>query len=142
MIKTDSALHSSEGLSPFYSIKSVVTGVILSYIFLVTVFVVMALVYTYTPMPDSYLKPAVTIVGIMSIFLSGFISSGKAMSKGWLHGSLSGLLHALVRIIAGMMTFGKYVPSASIVQTLAVTVAIAALGGIAGVNVSANRRKR
>ena len=142
MIKTDNALHYDEGLSPFYSIKSVITGVVSAYIFLIPVFVALALVYTYTPMPDSYVKPAVTVISILSILWAGFCASAKAKSKGWLHGCVSGLIYALVRIGIGFAVFGKYVPSASIAETLMVTAAIATLGGILGVNFSARRKKR
>ncbi len=142
MIKTNNALHSDEGLSTFYSIKSVITGVIIAYIFLVPAFIILALVYTYTPMPDSYLKPAVTVISILSIFLSGFTASAKVKSKGWLHGTASGLIYGLIRIGAGLMVFGKYVPSASIAKTLLVTIAIAALGGIAGVNIKSQKKRK
>ncbi len=134
MIKADTNPRQNGGLTPFYSIKSVIKGVVFSYIILIPAFIVLAAVYTYTPMPDSYLKPAIIVISILSIFLSGFMSSVRVRSKGWLHGIIAGLLYAIVRLITGLAVFGSYVPNQSVALTFIVTMLIAAAGGIAGVN--------
>lgn len=116
------------------TVKAVVKGVIVAYIFLVFAFVTLSLIYTYTPMPDKYLSPAVSAIGFGGIFIAGFISGAKAGNRGWLHGGICGILYALVRIVMGYAVFKHYVPSEGIFLNIMITTAVALFGGIVGVN--------
>ena len=116
-------------------------GVVSAYIFLVIAFLVLSLVYTYTPMPDKYLSPAVSILGFVGIFVAGFVAAAKAGNRGWLHGAVTGILFALVRIAAGYAVFGHYVPSRGIFVPLLITTFLAIIGGIVGVNKKSTKKK-
>ncbi len=145
MIKTETKKQSESVLSFTNTLGSVAKGVVVSYIFLVLAFAALALVYTYTDMSDKFLTPAVYIISAISLFGAGFVSSAKAKVHGWLHGALAGVMYALARLGLGVAVFKSYVPSAGILETLLVSVVLAVLGGIFGVNVhrkAPHKRKR
>jgi len=134
MIKTENASSKIEVFSLFGSLRSVVKGTAFAYILLVISFVVLALLYTYTDMPDKSLVSAVGIISKISIFFAGFFASAMAKNRGWLHGVLAGLLYATLQTVAGYAIFKSYVPSDSILKTFALSALVATVGGIFGVN--------
>ena len=141
MIKTVSTIQEDRPSGIPATAGAALKGVISAYIFLVIAFLVLSLVYTYTPMPDKYLEPAVTIVGCIGVFIAGFVAAAKAGTRGWLHGALTGILFALVRIAMGYAVFGHYVPSQGIFVNLLVTTLLSVVGGIAGVNKKSKAKK-
>jgi len=141
MIKADKKQQTARHFASTVSLKAIAKGVFTSYIFLMPAFLCLAIVYTYTSMPDKFLSPATDVLSMLSIFLAGFASSAKAGNHGWLHGLLAGVLYALVRIVMGLAIFGRYVPSKGIASTILITALLSALGGIVGVNVLKKPRK-
>lgn len=144
MIKSEIRQSSETVPSVGNSLKAVVQGVIFALVILVGAFAILALVYTYTPMPDRFLSPAVNVIGITDLLISGIITSLKAGNRGWLHGAFAGLLYALVRYGAGLAVFKCYVPSEGILQTFLFSALLGAIGGIAGINIAGKslRKKR
>lgn len=141
MIKTEN-VSAKENISSFSAtISAVIKGTAFAYVVLVFAFVVLALVYTYTPMADKSLEQVVGIIGKVSVFAAGFMSSAKAKQRGWLHGILAGLIYESVHFVLGYLVFKNHVASEGILQTLAVSAVIAVAGGIAGVNTKGNKRK-
>ena len=141
MIKQTETKLMAPTLAPARSIFAILKATLVAHIFLVICFAVLALVYTYTRMPGSYLTPCVYAVSATSLLIAGFVAARKVKSMGYLHGAATGLICSIIRILSGYAVFKSYVPSDSIAKTIISAVVISAVGGIAGVN-SAKRIKR
>ncbi len=142
MIKTRDRSLETGGFAFTASMISVTKAVIVSYIFLIAAFAVLALVYTYTSMPQAYLEPAVDAISAVSLVGAGFLASRSIRSFGWLHGALAGIISTLIRLLLSLAVFDGYVPTESPVMLMAIGVICSALGGIMGVNLFRGGNKR
>ena len=142
MIKHSEGQVSEYAFAPVKSLIGAVKGMVTAYIFLIVCFCILALIYTYTPMPDKYVEPAVNGISLVSLLIAGFASSRSADMMGWLHGALAGLMHAVIRMLLGLMVFKSYVPSDGVGKIILIAILTAAIGGIAGINFGKNKRRR
>ena len=142
MIRQTDIVTESCGISPVRSIVCVLRSVVISYIFLILIFAVLALIYTYTSMSHGYLRLAVDIISAVILVISGVLSTRRIHSFGWLHGASAGLIFPLIRIFAGILIFGSYVPTESVWKLLLTGIICSMLGGILGVNLSPRKRTR
>lgn len=132
MIKRDETAKSS---FPFVTlISAVLKGTVGAYIFLIIAFGILSAVYTYTSLADSMVSPIVTAITVTSLVFGGIISSKNARGFGWLHGSLTGILYTLIRVISGFAVFKSYVPDTSIGMMFLTGIILSAFGGIIGIN--------
>ena len=141
MIKQSENKLTMSTASPVKSIVAVLKATVEAHIFLIICFAVLALIYTYSNMPDAYLTPCVYTITAVSLILAGFEAARKAQVMGYLHGALAGFVCVLARILVSVAVFKSYVPSGSIGGALLLGIVISAAGGIAGVN-SGKKRKR
>ncbi len=142
MIKQSENKAAISVAAPMRSIKAIAGAAIKAYIFLVICFAVLAVVYTYSKMPNRYLTPSINAISAMSLLMAGFEASRKAKVMGYLHGAAAGFVCSLVRILAGLMIFKSYVPTDSVGKVMLLGILISAAGGIAGVNFGKNNTKR
>ena len=142
MIKQSENKLTISTIAPARSIVSIVKASVKAYIFLIICFGVLAAVYTYSNMPNSYLAPAINAISVLSLVLAGFEASRKVRVMGYLHGALAGLFFTWVRILAGLAVFKSYVPSEGIGKTFITGILIAAVGGILGVNFGKNNKRK
>lgn len=142
MIKTGDRSLETSGFVPVASLISVTKAVVVSYIFLIAAFAVLALVYTYTSMPQRYLEPAVDAISAVSLVGAGFLASRSIRSFGWLHGALAGIISTVIRLLLSLAVFDGYVPTESPVMLMAIGVICSTLGGILGVNLFRGGNKR
>ena len=146
MIRQTDTTADSCGIRPLRSAVCVLKAVVVSYIFLIISFAVLAAVYTYTSMPQGYLKTSVDVLALTALVLAGVLSSKNIRVFGWLHGAGAGLLSSLIRIFLGIMVFGSYVPTESPWKLVVTGIICSMLGGILGVNLSpkktAKKRKK
>ncbi len=142
MIKQSESKVSINTAAPIRSIVAILKATLKAYIFLIICFALLAVVYTYSKMPSSYLTPAINIISALSLILAGFDSSRKVRVMGYLHGAGAGFLCSLIRIIIGLLVFGSYVPTDGIGKSLILGTLISAVGGIAGVNFGKNKKRK
>lgn len=142
MIKQSEKQVTSSVNSPIKSIVSALKATFASYILLIICFLVLALVYTYTPMPHKYLTPGINIICTIALFFAGFLSSRKTGVMGYLHGAIAGFMFTSVRILLSLAVFDGYVYSDSVAKIMLWGVLISALGGIFGVNFGKNTKRK
>ena len=140
MIKQTENRANISVIAPARSLLAVAKGTIEAYIFLIVCFFALAIIYTYTKMPDSWLNPTIKAISALSLLLAGFESSRRVKRMGYLHGALSGLVCSLVRIFLGIAIYKSYVPTDSPLKTILTAVLISTLGGIAGINCFARKK--
>lgn len=118
-------------LNPVTALKSLAV----SYGFTLAVFAVIALLVTYTSVPDSIIGTAVLVTMVFAVMLAGFCSSKGASSRGWLNGAVGGLLYAAVLYAVGAVFVTGLVFGKNVIRLLAIGFFAGAFGGIVGINV-------
>ncbi len=134
MIKYESRDLPAESSGIIRSLAAMLKGTLAAYIFLIVSFGIMAVVYTYTSMPDAVTEPAINVLTIVSLVLGGVFSSKSASCFGWLHGAITGFVYTVIRIIIGYAVFKNYVPDSGMLALFAVGILSSAVGGIIGIN--------
>lgn len=138
MIKLDFPITAAtRGFLPS-GVKSVIYGIALSFIFTFAVFVVFALLLTYTPMPDSLIEAVVFATTVFAIMLSGLMVGRRANSRGWLNGAVGGLAYVLILYIIGAVFENGFVFDKHVGALLATGFLSGAFGGVVGINLKKN----
>ena len=117
-------------------IVTVLKGAIIGFMITAVIFIVYALMLTYTSMTEKSMSLVVTLSIIISAFISGIISAREMNEKGWLWGITAGLVYGVLVIIAGVLTIEENLEiGASMVTMLIMCLASGGLGGMIGINV-------
>lgn len=72
-------------------------------------------------------------INIIALLIGGWIAGKKSGQRGWYYGALTGLFYAVIVFFIGMLAFDTSLDWRSL-TLLVGSVAIAALGGMLGVN--------
>jgi putative membrane protein, TIGR04086 family len=115
-------------------ITSLLKGILISYCFTMAIFIIYALLITYTDISEDYISPLSLIVTSLSCLASGFAAAKSAKSRGLLWGVLAGGLYMLIMFTLGYTTIPTYQLNQKFVISLALALGGGGLGGIFGVN--------
>lgn len=116
------------------SIMSILKSIGISFGFTLLVFLVFALLITYTCFPESAISTVVLITTVLSIMLAGMVISRRATTKGWLNGAIAGLIYTAILYIIGALSVTGLVFDKQVVIMALVGFFSGALGGIIGIN--------
>lgn len=119
-----------KSFSPWIYVK----GIIAAYIFVLFVFLIMALLITYTDIPEALIPMVSSITLIVSVSIGGMYVGTKTKKKGWLNGGLEGVVYILLLIVVSWafiddFSFDRYVVYKGIIGVVS-----GGVGGIIGVN--------
>lgn len=98
----------------------------------------LAMLLTYSDIPESFIAGAVLAITVISNIFGGFLTARGADNKGWLHGSIGGLVYMIILYILRFSLTGMYNPI-NLVGMLATGFFAGAFGGILGINISKSR---
>lgn len=118
-------------------IRFVLGGTVASYIFLIAAFAILAVVYTYTPLPAGLISPLTSAVTAVSIIFCGAFCARKAKCFGWLHGGASGMVYSIIRI-AVVICVKSHISPKDALFVLATGIFLGIAGGIIGINLRKN----
>lgn len=109
-------------------------GILAACVFALFVFVIMALIITYTSISETIIPMIASIVMVISSAISGMYVGNKFKRRGWLHGIFVGLIYAVLLIFMSWIfindfTIGRYALYKGVTGSLA-----SGIGGIIGVN--------
>ena len=121
------------GFLPF-----VVIGLVVSII----IFLIIAGVYTFTPMQPSVLSPLAVVVSLICVFAAGFLAGKMGAAPGWLAGGITGIGYAIVMIIAGWISTVVPLLSLRPLIILFACFVVGAVGGIFGINLKPRKRMK
>jgi putative membrane protein (TIGR04086 family) len=110
-------------------------AIILAYIITIPVFIVLALIATYTKFPEKLILPAVIVTTIISILIASSASTSNLKSKGWLNGSLVGLTYMIVLYLVSSIVFKNFSINEHVITNTVIGVLTGAIGGIIGINI-------
>jgi len=111
-------------------LKGLASALIITLIFIA----VAAALVTYTDMAERLVTYMAFASNCISAFVCGFITSRGAKNKGALHGLFSGLLYAVILLLAVKTASKTGFMSSGVIFTLLQCILCGALGGILGIN--------
>lgn len=113
-------------------VKAVLGGSIWALAVSVVVFGVVALLLTYTGVPERVVPTLSLLTSLVTVFIGGFKAAIRAGVNGWLHGVLTSLVYYVVVVAVGVLAFDKSFGLVALWRYLPLLLA-GAFGGILGV---------
>ena len=123
-------------------LKSILLGILLSYMITFPIFVIFAIVLTYTSFPERFISPLVLIATISSILMAGTIATRKLKSKGWLNGGVVGFFYMLVLYLLSSIIFQDFTINGHVITMVIIGLLTGSIGGIIGINFQRPSRVR
>ena len=115
-------------------LTALMKGIIISYSLTMIVFIVYALLLTYSNVPENMVSPAALITTAISCILCGYITAKSAKSRGLLWGVLSGFCYMIIMFTIGFSTIPTYELNQKMIISSCLALGGGGLGGILGVN--------
>lgn len=115
--------------------SNLIKGVSIGYAITAVVFIVYAVLITYTQMTEKNTQLIVMITTVISVIVAGYTTAKSADNKGWLYGMLSGFLYAVIMIMLGVIISPEVSFNNKTVMILVLSLAGGGLGGIIGINI-------
>jgi len=107
---------------------------IISYVLMLILLALLALVVRFTPLPEGAASVIVVIFSIITVIVAGFAASVYSSLRGWMAGGLAGIMYYLVIIVLGSIIFLSFPSFKNILIMLAIGFIAGAFGGIVGIN--------
>ena len=127
-------------------ISSVATGFLkgaaIAAIFTLAVFVVFALLLSYTPLAEEVIPFIALITEGLGAAISGFVPARKTGRHGALSGAVCGILYILIIGICASVTSDGIFLDPHIFIMAGISVLMGAIGGISGVNLKKDNKKK
>ena len=121
----------NESLSPI----SVLKGILAAYIITIPAFMLFALILANTDFPQRLISPAVLVTTIISVLTAGSVSTKGLKNRGWLNGSIVGLIYMLILYIFSSLIYKNFVIDKYVITMTVIGVLTGAIGGIIGINI-------
>ncbi|WP_181350546.1 TIGR04086 family membrane protein [Thalassobacillus sp. CUG 92003] len=115
-------------------IKSVTGyGIGLIAVFMLLTSFILAILLRFTTIDTSILQTIAMIAGLMIIALGGGFAAYKTGEKGWLSGTMTGVVFIVLILLIQLVVENQWVSKSQLLYFLAV-LAVSWLGGMVGVN--------
>ncbi|MEO3947118.1 TIGR04086 family membrane protein [Gorillibacterium sp. CAU 1737] len=111
----------------------VVNGLIWAFGLMAAGALVLSLLLAFTGQKESSLPSSAIIVHLLASFIGGAAAGRRSGMKGWSIGGITGLLYAVLLYVIGFLSFDRSFHLSSLLA-IVIAFAVAALGGIIGVN--------
>lgn len=116
-------------------LTAMLKGLVTSYIITVVVFVVFAILITYTNTSENHVGTITRLTTAIVCVISGFITARSANNKGLVWGIASGVGYIVVMTIAAFAMVPDYKLGLSLCISLLLAATGGGLGGVVGINV-------
>jgi len=113
-------------------LKSLLVCFIISFVMIL----IYALILSFSSISDTSMSKVTQTILIISVAISSAYGSKKTRHRGWLFGSVLGIIFAILLIPFGMALGQAFVFDVFLLAKLLVTAAVGAIGGIIGVNLN------
>lgn len=117
-------------------------GIIVSYIVVISLFIIFAIILTYADFPERLISPAVLIATIISILVAGTTATKNLRSKGWLNGGIVGFIYMLFLYVLSSLVFRDFSIRREAVYLTLIGILSGSIGGIIGINVKRGSRTK
>jgi putative membrane protein (TIGR04086 family) len=113
-------------------LKSLLICLIISFVMIF----IYALILSFSSISDASMSKVTQTILIISVAIASAYGGKKTRRRGWMFGSVLGLIFAVLLIPFGMAVGQAFVMDMFLVAKLLVTAAVGAIGGIIGVNLN------
>ena len=113
---------------------SIAYGIIFAVLFTLVCSAVYAFVVVLAPLSEKSAPLVARVVAMLATFLGGAAAGHRSQQTGWLHGTFVGLVYMVVVLLSGKVLSPGAIPFVTTIQRVVVAMIVAAIGGIAGVN--------
>ncbi len=110
-------------------------GVAMAFAVTWIVFIIYALLLTYTSVTEKGIPAVVMITTIISTLIAGFDAAKGARSKGWMWGMGAGLIYAMILLVIGTWITKRFAMDRTAITSLITCIGGGGLGGMIGINV-------
>jgi len=110
-------------------------GLIRGYIVSLVLFLIVALLVTYTSMGENLIPLITSIIMIVGIVFSAVYCSVHLRNKGWLHGGVVGLGFVLILILLSKVFISDYSFDSIALYKIGLGMGAGIIGGMLGVNI-------
>lgn len=121
-------------ISERINLLKICKGIGISYLITIPIFVILAVILTYTSFPEDYISPAVIVTTVISILFAGSTATRNLKSKGWLNGALVGFIYMLFLYVAGSLAIRDFSVNRHVIAMALIGVLSGSIGGIIGIN--------
>lgn len=121
---------------------TIAKGILVSYIVTIPLFIIFALILSYTDFPDKYISPAVIITTVISILVAGSTAARNVRNRGWLNGSIVGTIYMMILYLVSSATFGEFGANRYVITMIVIGALTGAIGGIVGINLKSGSKAR
>ncbi len=122
------------------SMGTIMKSVLMAYVMTLIIFLIFSIVLTYTDFPESTIPTIVVVATIISIIFGAMRVSRRTKCKGWLNGSIVGVLYMIILYIISILAFKGFTIDRYVLYMLFLGLVTGAFGGIVGVNLKSNRK--
>lgn len=117
------------------NILNLFTGILIGYAITCIVFIIYAVLITYTELSESSLQLVVTVTSLFAVIVAGFDAVKSATKAGWLWGLIAGFIYYIILITIGIwINKGVYLDMRTASLGI-LSIAGGTLGGILGINI-------
>lgn len=113
-------------------IKSLLICFIISFVMIF----IYALILSFSSISDAAMSKVTQTILIISVAIASAYGGKKTRRRGWMFGSVLGLIFSILLIPFGMVIGQDFVIDIFLVAKMLVTAAVGAIGGIIGVNLN------
>jgi putative membrane protein (TIGR04086 family) len=117
-------------LNPLLLLK----GLIASYIITIPAFLLFALILSNVDFPQRLVTPVVVIITVISVLTAGAVSTRGVRSRGWLNGSIVGLVYMLILYLFSSIVYKNFAVDRNVLTMTIIGVLSGAIGGIVSIN--------
>lgn len=117
-------------------VLKIIKGSVFSVIISLALLLLLAVVFTYTNIPEKNIPIAIIIISAVSIFTGSIVSTKKIKNHGLVNGSFVGSIYILVMYFISSCIIGDYSLNLKSIIMFITSVIAGMLGGIVGVNIN------
>lgn len=117
------------------NIKIYGRGLIRGYVISLLLFLIVAVLITYTNIGENVIPLITSIIMIVGIVFAAIYASINLRSKGWLHGGIIGLVFILILIALSKIFIANYSVDRIALYKIGLSMGAGIIGGMLGVNI-------
>jgi putative membrane protein (TIGR04086 family) len=115
-------------------IGQLLKGLLASLIITLLAFMLLSLILANTDFPQRLISPSVVVTTIISIMTAGSVSTKGIRNKGWLNGSIVGLVYMIIMYLISSLIYNNFAIDRYVITMTVIGVLAGAVGGIVGIN--------
>lgn len=110
-------------------------GLIRGYLLSLVLFLISAILFTYTNLSEGIIPALISFVMILSVAFSAIYVSVNRKSKGWLHGAIIGLIYMLLIVLLSVVFIPDFSLDRAVYLRIIICTVTGLVGGMIGINI-------